>query len=405
MMSAVPSQIRAGEEHNLSPIFGIEFYLNPQQPEMERKGMSAYVKDLPEEDRTKMRKSYHLLAIAYNGVGYKNLVKLCSWGWVKGFYYKPRINHDMLLKHKEGIIFTSGCYNSEIGQAFDKLGEEAAMLMVEKYHKWFGGNFYLEIMLLDFKKQKAYNKFIIKCHEKYGIPITISQDCHYCKKEDSKMQQIMLMIEKQSTMADIQKAMMEDEDMFELQDTNLWMKSEEEINDKWTSDYQEDIPWEILTEAKKNSVLICEKAKGVEKTIDRSTKLPEIPDSEEILKEQIMIGFNKRGLPRTREYLDKLKEEYELIKEKGFTSYFLIEQMMTDEARRFWKEDLGNDPREDPVGRGRGSAVGSLICYCLGITSVNPVKHDLLFSRFLSPARGGKTAKLRFSSLDNLVSR
>jgi len=398
VMGAIPRQIQTCEKHGIFPIFGCEMYVNSMQPEVKPgEDMSAYTADMSLDERKKLNKSYHLLAIAYNETGYKNLVKLTSWGWLRGFYRRPRVNHEQLLKHKEGIIFTSCCYMSEIGQAFDTGGDDAAFDMVEKYMAMFGEHFRLEMMLLDFNKQKPYNSFLIKAHDKYGLPLHIAQDCHYCFKEDSKMQRLMLMIQTKRTIKDIKKALAEDQfaDLFELQDTNLWMKSEEELNEKWESNFSDTIDYEIFKQAKANTVTICEQAKGVE--LDRSIKLPQIEDADDKLKEAIVQGLDSRNIPKNTEYLGRIKEEYSLICEKEFSSYFLIQKMMTDEARRVCPEILGYGDGSEAVGPGRGSCCGSLICYCLGITDIDPIKHDLLFSRFLSPARGGKSMKLRFS--------
>lgn len=399
-MGAVPRQIQACEEYGREPIFGCELYVQPDQPELKSdEKMSDYTDNMSAEERKKLKKSYHLLALATNDIGYKNLVNLSSMAWTKGFYYKPRVNHEMLLRHKEGLIFTSCCYNSEIGQAFDSGGDDAGFAMVEKYIEMFGkDNFFLEIMLLDFIKQKPYNQFIIRAHDKYGIPITLSQDCHYSQREDSKMQRLMLMVQTRKTLREIQEKLDQEEtaDLFELQDTNLWMKSEEELNEKWLSDYSDTIPLEIFEEAKKNTVRIAERAKGVK--LDRSVKLPYIEDAEGKLLEYISIGYKKRMLPKgDAKYMKRIKEEYDLICSKGFASYFVIQKMMTDEARRISKQLLGYGDGSEAVGPGRGSAVGALTCYCLGITDVDPIKHDLLFSRFLSPARGGKQMKIRFN--------
>lgn len=398
-MGAIPRQVRTCDEHNLSPIFACELYVNSLQPEVkEGETMSLYTGEMSPEERKKLRKSYHLLAIAYNETGYKNLVNLSSWGWVNGYYYRPRVNHEQLLAHKEGLIFTSCCYNSEIGQAFDVGGDEAGFEMIEKYIEMFGKeNFYLEFMLLDFVKQKPYDAFIMRAHEKYGLPLVVTNDCHYCNQEDSKMQRFMLMVQTNKTIADIQRALAEDQmaDMFELQDSNLWMKSEAELNSKWMDDYSDTIPLELFEQAKLNTIAICEKAKGVK--LDRANKLPQVDNADELLKDAVMQGFVYRHLPKTKEYLARIKEEYSLICEKGFSSYFLIQKMMTDEARRVCAEILGYGDGSEAVGPGRGSAVGALTCYCLGITDVDPIKHDLLFSRFLSPARGGRQMKIRFT--------
>lgn len=397
-LGGIPRQIQACEKYGIHPIFGCELYINPLQPTLNiGQKASEVTGDMSPEERKKFKKSYHLLAIAYNQEGYKNLVNLSSAGWTKGFYYKPRINYELLQKHKEGLIFTSCCYNSEIGQAFDRGGEEEGFKMIEKYINFFGKDkFYLEIMLLDFSKQKPYNQFIIKAHEKYGLPLNLANDTHYCQKDDSKMQRLMLMIQTKKTLKEIEEKKAEDEtaDLFELQDQNLWMKSEEELNQKWLSDYKDDIPYELFEQAKINTTKIAQLSKGVE--LDRSIKLPYIPEAEEKLLEEIQIGFNYRRLPKNQKYIDRIKEEYKLICQKGFASYFLIQKMMTDEARRICPKLLGYGDGSEAVGCGRGSAVGSLVCYCLRITDVNPIEHDLLFSRFLSPSRGGKQMKLRY---------
>ena len=399
MLGAVPRQIRACDKvcdkfgkDKLSPIFAAELYVNRLQPQSNSlDDMHKFSSDLSPEELLELRPSPHLLAIAHNEIGYKNLVRLTSWGWTKGFYRKPRVNYEQLEKHKEGLLFTSCCYNSEIGRAFESGGEEAALSMIDRYVGMFGReNYFLEIMLLDFVKQKPYDAFIVKAHQKTGLKIILSNDVHYCRKEDSKLQRLMLMVQTGRTIQDIEKAMKEDsmQDFFELQDSNLWMKSEEEINEKWLSHYSDVIPYEIFCEAKKNTVDICRRAKGVQ--LDRSLKLPVFPDCDERLKEHVVIGFRSRNLPSTREYRDRIKEELSLIIRKGFSTYFLIQKMMTDEARKWCRENVGGDGTQ-AVGPGRGSACGSLVCYCLGITDVDPVYEGLLFSRFMSEARGGRS--------------
>lgn len=412
MMGVIPRQIRACEKVNdkfgkdkVSPIFGCELYINPDQPESNGLAdMQSHLKNLDEVQKKNMGVSSHLLAIAYNETGYKNLVRLSSWGWTKGFYKRPRINYEQLKKYKEGIFFTSCCYASEVGKAFDKgleispeKAEEDGFAVIEKYIEMIGKEHYLlEIMLLDFVKQKPYNKFILKAKEKYGLKLILTQDCHYCQKEDSHFQRLMLMVQTKRTIQDIERAMKENDmqDFFELQDANLWMKSEEEINEKWEKDYKDIIPYEIFCEAKRNTVEICRKAKGVQ--LDRSLKLPVIPDADEVLKDEIMKGFARRGIEKNKEYLTRVKEEYSLITRKGFSSYFLIQKMMTDEARRVYRELLGWGDGSQATGPARGSAAGSLVCFLLGITNVDPIREGLLFSRFLSEARGGRSLVLEF---------
>ena len=270
--------------------------------------------------------------------------------------------------------------------------------MVEIYKNMFHDKFYLEMMLLDFKKQKPYDVFIMKAAERYGLPLIITNDCHVCLKEDMKMQSIMLMMQMGKTMKQVEQKLVEDGDVFEIQDQNLWMKSEEEINEKWLSDYQDVMDYDIFKQAKQNTVKICELAKGVEFQIDRTIKFPSFENDDQKLLDAIKQGFEFKKIPKTKQYFNRIKEEYELIKEKGFCSYFLVQKMITDEARRVSPLILGWGDGSEAVGPGRGSIGGSLVAYALGLIDVDPIKHDLLFSRFLSPARGGKSMKIRFSS-------
>tara|TARA_Y100000034_G_scaffold117749_1_gene157588 strand:+ start:32835 stop:34274 length:1440 start_codon:yes stop_codon:yes gene_type:complete len=400
MMSAVPTQIRECEKHNIEPIFGCELYVNPLQRQFESDTeRTAYRKDLSEEDQKAFGLGSHLLAIVISEEGYRNLVRLTSWGWLYGKYRgKPRVNHEQLIKYKEGIIFTSCCYNSEVGRAFDKFGAEAAEEKLCRYMDMFGENYLLEIMMLNFIKQPAYNEFIIKMHEKYHRDIILTQDCHYCHREHSHNQRLMLMIQTGRTLQDIKDAQLagDTKDFFELQDENLWLKSEDELNFMWEDKYSNIIDYEVFKAAKRKTVEIARLAAGVK--LDRSIKLPIVPDADEDLKEKVMQGFKWRGLPTHSRYLDRIKREYKLICNKEFSSYFLIQKMMIDEARRICPQLLGWGDGSEAVGPGRGSAVGSLICYCLGITDVDPIREDLIFERFLSEARGGKSMKLRFAA-------
>ncbi len=393
VQSAIPAQIKACEKNNISPIFACELYLQPDHD-------PATFSLLLPEDKKKIRKSYHLLAIAYSNEGYKNLIQLSSWAWLNGFYYKPRINYEILEKHKEGIIFTSCCIGSLIGSTFLEKGKEAAFEIVEKHHKMFGKNFFLELMMLDYDKQPGYDAFLIEAHDKYHIPLIITQDVHYCQKEDSAYQRIMLMMQTGRTLEDIAKAQELSGDdggnFFELQDQNLWLKSEEELNEFWEAKYQHIIPYELFCEAKRNTVRIAEKCKGV--TLNRESKLPMIANADEKLLELVKIGFKKRNLPKTKIYRDRLVEELDLITRKNFASYFLIQKQVIDEARRYCIDELGMGPT-DGVGPGRGSSAGSLILFCLGITDVEPISNNLLFSRFLSESRG---RQIRFKFSENI---
>ncbi len=397
VMGAVPQQIAECDRHNLHPVFGAELYVNHMQPKVESRYDSAeYRKNLPEDMQKKFDKSSHLTAIAYTDEGYSNLVRITSWGWIHGYYRRPRVNHEVLQQYKEGIVFLSGCANSEIANAIAWGGEEAGWAMLEKYMAMFSPHFYLEIMMIDYPGQKAYNDFLLRAHLKYGVPLVLTQDCHYCAKEHSYNQRLTLMQQTKRTIQEID-AMIQSgvEDLFELQDDELWCKSEAEINEKWEADFSTSIDYDLFKQAKANSVKIAQSAKGVE--LNREIKLPKVPNAEAILWEETLKGFKARHCPATKQYSSRIREEYDLICEKGFASYFLIQKMMTDEARRKGPEILGFGDGSEAVGPGRGSACGSLVAYCLRLHDVEPIINDLRFSRFLSPARGGRQMRIRHS--------
>lgn len=413
MMGAVPRQIKACEavcdelkdKNALSPIFACELYVNryhtvatPTAAERTR-----FVASLNEEEKKLFQvRGNHLLAIAYNATGYTNLIRMTTWAYLNGFYGKPRVNYEQLMAHKEGLIFTSCCYNSEIGRAFEYGGtsweekRDAAAQVVERYMAMFGDKFYLEIMLLDFEKQKPYDRFIIWAADRYKLQLIVTNDCHYCLPEDSEFQRLMLMQQTGKTVLDIQKALTEEgiKDLFELQDPNLWQKTEHELNQMWETKYKDVVDLDIFQQAKMNTVKICEMCKGVK--LDRRNKLPKIPNAEGDLATFIERGFKERHLGGAV-YKRRAAIEYELIVRKGFASYFIIQKKMVDEARRYYREDLKLGSGYEAVGPGRGSAVGALTCYLLGITDVDPIEEDLLFDRFLSDSRGGRQIKLRFN--------
>jgi hypothetical protein len=251
-----------------------------------------------------------------------------------------------------------------------------------------------QINALKHKEQKVHC-FQVKDDHSFTANLYAVSNCHYCRKEQSHNQRLMLMQQNKRTLAEME-ALVESgqaEDLFELQDANLWLKSEDELNEMWQDKFQGVIDYELFKQSKANTVKIAEFAKGVQ--INKEIKLPKINDADALLWEEIKKGFMKRGCPKTPVYIKRIREEYDLISEKGFSSYFLIQKMMVDEARRKSPEILGFGDGSEAVGPGRGSVAGSLVAYCLRLHDVEPIFHDLRFSRFLSPARGGKQMKIR----------
>lgn len=379
-LSGIPSQIRECDKHGLPYILGVEGYI-------QRMNKPDNTKDLSVEEKKQWRKSHHILLIAYNNVGYQNLVSLTSYAHIYGYHYRPRMNFELLKKYKEGLIVTSCCIMGEVGQAFLSAGEDAAEALVLEYYEAFGENFYLELMMLDYEPQKAFDKFIVKMILKHGIKSILTQDCHYAKQEDHEAQTNLLLVQTKRTREDLEKLIASgNTDMFEVQDKNLWLKSMPELFDFWNKTvYKEIIPEDIFLASMRMTTRICEQAKNVR--IDRSIKLPSIDNADEILLEEIKKGFKKRNVPNNEVYRRRVADEFDLLVRKGFASYFLTQQKIVLEARRYCNDILGFS-EDNAVGPGRGSAASSLILYLLGVTQVDPIKHDLLFSRFLSESRG-----------------
>jgi DNA polymerase-3 subunit alpha len=377
-MAAVPSQLRACDKFGTKPVIACEIYI-------QRAHNPDTFADLPPEERVKIKKSYHLLLIAASNVGYSNLVQITSFAEIHGFYYKPRVNWDVLKKFSEGLIVGSCCIMGEVGQAFVNHGEDAAEAMILDYRSVFGDNYYLEMMMIDYAPQRAFNQFLVKMHLKHNIHMVLTNDVHYVDQQDHEAQTNLLLVQSKRTRAELDKLVAAGNDMFEVQDKQIYFKNEQQLNEKWENDFSDIIPLDIYQEAKRNTVRICQMAEGVR--IDRSIKLPEIPDADEKLKEAIKVGFKKRNLPNTTEYKKRIAEEYDLITRKGFSSYFLIQQQVIDEARRYCRDVLGTS-ETNAINPGRGSAASSLVLYTMGITDIDSVHHGLLFSRFLSEARG-----------------
>lgn len=397
VMGAIPEQIKRGEEYGLHPLFACELYINPMQPEVEYRQQSAdHRKDLKETEQRSFDRSPHLIAIAATNEGYSNLVRLSSWAWIHGFYRKPRINYDVLRQYHEGIVFTTACAASQSAVAFFENGDDCGYDQVARLMDIVGKeNLYLEINMLDFEPQKPYDQFMIRCHDRYGLPLVLTQDAHYAYKDHWILQRNALLSQTGRTIAEINAMVASGAagDIFELQDRNLYVKSEPELNDMWEQKFQNIIDYELFKQAKENSVKIAQRCKGVQ--FDREVKLPQIPDAETILWEETMRGFVHRGCPENKLYRERIQEEYDLICSKGFASYFLIEKEMLDVARTEGKRILGFGKGPECVGPGRGSVCGSLVAYCLRLHDVEPIVHDLRFSRFLSPARGGKQQRFR----------
>lgn len=336
-------------------------------------GFEAYYTSGSRHERASRKDQpiYHLLLLAKNEVGYRNLMKICSAGHLEGFHYKPRIDREVLKQHSEGIVCTSACIGGEIPQHFLNGRPEEAKAAALRYKEIFGENFYIELQDHGLAEQKKVNPMLIALAEEIGVELIVTNDSHYLAEPDAEIQDVLICIGTGKTM--------EDEERFRIPTRQLYLKSGEEMAKLFPH----------LPQALANTAKIAEQCE-LEIELGRSI-LPEyrpLPDGkspQEYLIELCHEGLERRygGLPEWQdaEYRSKLDQrlEYELgvIGTMGFSDYFLI---VWDFIRYAHEQKIVTGP-------GRGSSAGSLVAYTLNITDVDPIKYNLLFERFLNPAR------------------
>lgn len=309
----------------------------------------------------------HLILLAKNKIGYENLLKISSLGFLEGFYYKPRVDIETISKYKEGLIVSTACLGGTIPKMIlNKEPIEKIIDVIKYYNKQFE-DFYLEIQSADNPEQELVNKTLANISDNLNIPLVVTSDVHFLKKEDFELHRIFIQIN-------------QDRDNEVYQD--CWMKSESEVFDV----ISKQIGMEKAIEAISNTHKIADMC-NVEIELGKSY-LPKynIPkqfkNEDEYLKYLINQGFVERGInkldkDKLKIYIDRAKEEYEVITTKGFSGYFLIVQDFLKECKN----------KNIYIGDGRGSANNSLVCYLIGITNVDPIKYDLNFSRFLTLER------------------
>jgi len=365
---------RAAKAAGIKPILGVEGYICKDRFDHE------------EKDKTDLLNlNYnHLIILAKNKVGLENLNKLNELAWTEGFFKKPRMDWSILEQYKDGLVITSGCLSGFLCKAI-----EADNLAVAKEHiKWakdtFGDDYYIEVMP---HNPAEVNKMLLELADEFGIKPVITPDCHHADKSQRDIQELKLILnsysnktEKEVTFAGTQKYdnLMDKLDYLYGADRQMSFKnfeihllSDEEMRNAMLA---QGIDREDMYQ---NSKDIADQIEDYE-IQDNLDLLPAQyvnPDQE--LYELAIEGLTKRGLHTNQEYLDRLNEELSVIKDKKFGPYFLVVRNMINWAK---KEDI-------MVGPGRGSAAGSLLCYSLGITDVDPIQHGLLFFRFINPER------------------
>jgi DNA polymerase-3 subunit alpha len=314
----------------------------------------------------------HLILLAKNKTGYNNLIKLISLGWTEGFYYKPRIDKELLKKYHEGLIVTTACLGGEIPRAIMNQGEEEGARLALEFREIFGSDFYLELMRHPSQKagmnEKVYNdqvyvnKVLLSIGKKHNIKCIATNDVHFINTEDAAAHDRLICLSTNSDVDDVNRMRYTDQE---------WFKTQAEMRELFA-----DIP-EVLA----NTQEIVDKVEYYE--LNRQPLLPAYPlpegfdNEDEYLRHLTLEGAKKRYGEIDEFTLERINFELETIKKMGFPGYFLIVQDFINQAR-----SMGVS-----VGPGRGSAAGSVVAYCTGITDIDPVKYNLLFERFLNPDR------------------
>ena len=331
-------------------------------------GCELYVTPTLKLEKPSDGKNYHLTVLCMNERGYRNLSRLVTRGYFEGFYRRPRVDHEMLSEHNEGLIVLSGCMSSELSQAIFKKDLKEQTKIASIYKEIFGDRYYLEVQAIALEEQRRINRGLRRIGERLGIKLAATNDCHFLTREDYKSHDALLCIQTGSMVAD-QKRM-------RFQSDDFYVKTRGEM--------ARDM--EGFEEALEEAVRISERCDFEFKS--DGYRFPEyIPPEGKSLDEFIreISGKNLERILRENEipeedheaYRERLHSELDTICKMGFSAYFLVVSDFIFHAK---KNDI-------PVGPGRGSAAGSLVAYALGITAMDPIRHNLIFERFLNPER------------------
>jgi len=379
-MNAYLRQYNACQKYGIKPIFGNEMYYTPFLDEL--KPLIHSKKDEDIQKRKALAKStFHITMLAKNFKGFKNLVTLTNKSWKDNFYKFPRINHDLIDEHKEGLIVLSGCPGGYIPVQLIKGNKEEAYSTAKRFKKVFGDDFYVELMFTKYSKQQKLNDKLIEMAKDLDIKTVLTVDSHYINPEDYIVQQIIwtnngLRLDYK----DLNDPAMSKNVKTTFDTDDLFIKDIKYLNDvdlpRLKNDYMTN---DIFSESINNINEIFCKIESYE--LDSKLKIPTMyENSETKFKELILQGIENRKIETTGEFKDRLKEEMSIITDLGFIDYFLCIYDIIDWTKRNYGVNS--------VGVGRGSAAGSIVNYLLGITDLNPLDYEMLiFERFLSPGR------------------
>ncbi|MBS5945327.1 MAG: DNA polymerase III subunit alpha [Peptoniphilus harei] len=338
---------KACKDQGVKPILGCEVYVSE--------------KDMTIKDKTNKR--FHLILLAENNEGFKNIMKIVSLAFVDGYYYKPRVDKEVLKKYSKGIIATSACLGGEVQRLILDRDLDAAKAAALEYREIFGeNNFFLELQDHGMPEQARVNRELIKISEELNFPLTVSNDVHYLDRDDAKSHDVLLCIQTGKTI--------NEENRMKFPSDEFYLKSPDEMAALFPEN----------KDALENTIKIANRCnvdiKFHEQHLPEFT-VPKGYTHEDYLKKLATEGMYARYENVTDNIKERFDFEFNTIKNMGFVDYFLIVWDFIRYARK----------HEIQVGPGRGSAAGSIVSYCLGITDVDPLKFNLLFERFLNPER------------------
>ncbi len=344
-MFGVPHFVAAAAKKGVKPIIGCEFYIAPDRHD--------------HKDKTR----YHQLLLAKNPIGYQNITKLCSLGFLEGYYYKPRIDKALLKQYKEGLIATTCCLGAEVPKTIIRRGEAAAEKLFVEWLELFGEDYYIELQRHGIKEQEICNVVLLRWAEKYNVPVIATNDVHYIAQEDSLAQDVLLCLQTGKDYNDPNRMRFSNDQFF--------LKSPEKMASLFA-----DIPSAIT-----NTLSLVEKIEAPSLTRDVLLPIFQLPDGFSdpnfYLSHLAFSGARAKYGSISLEVENRLNYELAIIAQTGFAGYFLIVQDFIQAAVQ-----LGVI-----VGPGRGSVAGSLVAFCIGITKIDPILYNLLFERFLNPER------------------
>ena len=348
---------KAAYAEGIKPIIGLEAYF------VEDRHQKKFTRDHKD-------KRYQQVFLAKNMQGYRNLAEMCSLGFIEGYYYKfPRIDRELVEKYREGLIATTGGLLGEVPDLILNRGEEVAEEALKWWHELFGDDLYIELMRHGLEEEERVNSVLLKFAEKYGVKVIATNNTFYMEKEDAKAHDALLCIDNNDSISTpIGKGR---EKRFGFPNDEFYFKTQEEMKALFA-----DVP-----EAISNTQEVVDKIEEIK--LERDVILPNfnLPEGfeteDDYLRHLTVEGAKKHYGELEDEVMDRINHELNIIKTMGFAGYFLIVQDFISEARNMGVY----------VGPGRGSAAGSVVAFCTGITNIDPLKYDLLFERFLNPER------------------